>query len=100
VDASIHCVQLSKGGRKGWRLPTIQDLASLIDPTQSNPVLPSGHPFSNVRSAVYWSATSFAGDTAGAWRVDFFGGFVGGADKSIDGVLAWCVRGGPGVDPQ
>ena len=98
--ASIHCVQLSNGGRKGWRLPSIEDLASLIDPTQINPSLPSGHPFSNVLGTVYWSATTRAVNTAGAWRVDFYTAVVGFDDKTIGNERAWCVRGGQGVDPQ
>ncbi len=97
-DASIRCAQLDLGGRKGWRLPTIQDLASLIDSTVGS--LPAGHPFT-VQSSFYWSATTFAGNTAVAWDVIFSGGFVGTSSKSGgSNGLAWCVRSGPGVDPQ
>jgi hypothetical protein len=100
--ASGHCAGLSKGGRKGWRLPTIQDLASLIDPTQSNFTLPPGHPFSNVlTSDDYWSASTRADDARIAWVVFFADGSVFGNFKSgIFPSLAWCARGGPGVDPQ
>ena len=100
--ASSHCVGLSKGGRKGWRLPTIQDLASLIDPTQSNFTLPPGHPFSNVlTSSDYWSASTWVGSASQALVVNFNDGSVFGNFKSgIFPSLAWCVRGGPGVDPQ
>jgi len=96
---SSHCVRLSKGGRKGWRLPTIQDLASLIDPTQTNPSLPSGHPFA-VQSSYYWSASSFANLANDVWVVDFGNGSVVNGGKVNAIVYAWCVRGGPGVDPQ
>jgi hypothetical protein len=99
-NASIHCVQLNLGGRKGWRLPTIQDLASLIDPNQSNPALPSGHPFT-VLSSFFWSATSSAPGTTGAWGVNFSNGDVLNIfDKAADILRTWCVRGGQGVDPQ
>ena len=100
-DAQTHCNQLNVGNRKGWRLPTIQELASLVDPTQSNPALPAGHPFSNVLSFVpYWSATTGATDASRAWVVLFGSGdVVSGFPKSLTG-LAWCVRGGQGVDPQ
>src|SRR5262249_44050324 len=32
------------GNRLGWRLPSVEELASLVDRTQSNPALPPGHP--------------------------------------------------------
>ncbi|MBF0568846.1 MAG: DUF1566 domain-containing protein [Nitrospirae bacterium] len=44
-----------------WRLPNIRELRSLVDYSQSNPALPSGHPFTNVQSGAsgyYWSSTS------------------------------------------
>ena len=33
------------GGRLGWRFPSVIELASLVDPSQSNPNLPSCHHF-------------------------------------------------------
>jgi hypothetical protein len=77
-------------------------LASLVDQTQSSPALPSGHPFSNVQSILYWSATTDASDTSKAWGVGFTNGGVGSADKSDVNNMkhVWCVRGGQGVDPQ
>jgi hypothetical protein len=98
THASIQCAQLSKGGRIGWRLPTMQDLASLVDPKQANPALPSGHPFGNVQSA-YWSATTFSADASTAWDVFFGLGGVALLSKSSS-LPAWCVRGGQGPDAQ
>ncbi len=100
-NAQIQCNRKTVGKRKGWRLSTIQELASLIDPTQSNPTLPAGHPFSNVQS-LYWSATTFAANASIAWFVGFVDGDVNGFDKAITATtfFAWCVRGGQGVDPQ
>ncbi len=97
--AQLHCNQLTVGNRKGWRLPTLQELASLIDPTQFNPVLPNGHPFTNVQSSFYWSATTFADVTPAAWIVRFLVGGVDAFGKSSY-AFVWCVRGGQGVDPQ
>src|SRR5947208_11386244 len=54
-EAHDQCNGMALGGRKGWRLPTIQELASLVDPGQSDPALPGpsgaggGHPFINVQ---------------------------------------------------
>ena len=35
------------------------ELTSLIDPSNANPTLPTGHPFTNVQSAHYCSLTSW-----------------------------------------
>jgi len=43
-DACDYCYNLALGGRKGWRLPTVEELSSLVDPLKSNPSLPDGHP--------------------------------------------------------
>jgi len=109
VFAQDFCNTRNVGNRLGWRLPTVQELASLVDPTQvdpSLPALPAGHPFSNVQSDLYWSATtaSFFGGTGDAWVVCFIDGdlcssFVVIKAKNIP-LLVWCVRGGQGVNPQ
>ena len=99
LASAVHCINgVTVGGTKGWRLPSVAELASLVDPTQSNPALPTGHPFSNVQSTFYWSATTLAVDPPLAWIVVFFNGVVGnGAGKNGPG-LAWCVRGGMNAD--
>jgi hypothetical protein len=100
-NAQFHCINLNAGGRTGWRLPTIQELLSLVDRSVSpGPTLPSGHPFGNVQSSVYWSAATFAGFASGAWVVNFGFGNVGNGFDKGDSYFAWCVRGGQGVDPQ
>ena len=105
-NAQKWCNQLKLGNRMGWHLPTIQELASLVDPSQSNPALPAGNPFIDVNSSDYWSATTVATDTSFAWFVYF------GVSAAMDHVFSnrdktdsthnfvWCVRGGQGVDPQ
>ncbi len=105
-DAQTHCNNLSTGGRFGWRLPTVQELTSLLDPNgYAFPILPAGNPFSNVQLG-YWSATTYASDTSAAWTVNFnlesanFTTQMHQQDKSVNGAGAWCVRGGHGVDPQ
>ena len=50
-SASYVCHISTTGGRRGWRLPTLQELQSLLDPNKTDLSLPSGHPFSNVQSA-------------------------------------------------
>lgn len=97
-NAQFQCNRSATGGRLGWRLPTLQELASLVDPSVSpGPTLPAGHPFTTVQSAVYWSATTFAASFA--WAVVFYNGGVSVVDRSLN-VFVWCVRGGQGVDSQ
>ena len=92
------CIDKNVGGRKGWRLPAVAELASLIDPSVAvpGPTLPVGHPFVNVQSAGYWSATTLAESPTFAWGVDFGNGGVGTFIKTSGSGLgrAWCVRGG------
>jgi hypothetical protein len=98
-NARVLCTSRATGDRKGWRLPSMPELASLVDPTVATPgpTLPPGHPFTNVQSANYWSATTRAGTLARAWNVDFSSGIVGNDDKT-DAYNIWCVRGGMNAD--
>jgi uncharacterized protein DUF1566 len=112
LGAQSQCNGLSKANRKGWRLPTLQELASLVDPSVASPgpMLPAGHPFQNVQSCVqlpdgfscsgYWTATTSAADTTIAVTFAFWDGNAYTDFKSSPMNSAWCVRGGQGVDPQ
>jgi hypothetical protein len=99
--AQTHCNALGLGNRLGWRLPTLQELASLVDPTVAppGPTLPAGHPFTNVQSNDYWSANIDASGGGGAWAVGFDHGGVS-IDTEGFNTFVWCVRGGKGVDAQ
>ncbi len=93
TDARALCADKDVGGRKGWRLPSISELASLVDPsTRSGPALPLGHPFANVLTDVYWSATSVTDNPKHAWLVFFDTGKATFAFKTIT-FHVWCVRG-------
>jgi hypothetical protein len=98
-DALSHCYQLEVGGRKGWRVPSIEELASLVDTPQGSPTtpaLPAGHPF-NVPPTVHWSSTTNASDASRAWAVGFASGNVFNPLKTASREV-WCVRGGQGID--
>jgi hypothetical protein len=95
------CNSFQIAGRAGWRLPTLQELQSLLDTNASTPLkLPAGHPFSGIVAAAYWSATAEVQNPGtNAWRVNFGSGSSSYGDQS-DFLGAWCVRGGQGVDRQ
>jgi len=89
------------GNRWGWRTPSVQELASLIDSTNGN-MLPPGNPFLGVSTGdSYWSATTNASNSGFAWAVGFGGGGLPVfADIKTQFHLIWCVRGGSGPDVQ
>jgi len=97
--ASIVCASKKVGGRVGWRLAVIQEIASLMDPTvpSPGPTLPAGHPFQNVQSNSYWAATSLS--ATAAWWANFTNSTPQFGDKTANNYY-WCVRGGPGLDVQ
>lgn len=94
------CIEKNVGGQKGWRLPSLQELTSLVDPSMAPPglALPPGHPFLTVQSTVYWSATRVDEDARGSWAVHF--GLGGGATfiNWAHSVQSWCVRDGMNTD--
>jgi hypothetical protein len=98
-DAHIACNFKKLGNRMGWRLPTIQELSSLVDPSAvSVSKLPPGNPFAiDPGRTFYWSATSHVNDTA--WVVSFRLPLVEVLPQ-VSTNHAWCVRGGQGVNPQ
>ena len=95
VATHSSCADHAIGGRKGWRLPSQIELASLVDPSVGapGPTLPAGHPFTNVQSDHYWSATTVADSSDFARVVSFQNGGVTGQNKTVSSNLAWCVRG-------
>ena len=108
AQAHNHCVLSLVGNRRGWRLPTVQELASLTENPGPVPAfLPAGHPFGNIQTAdlthLYWSATTVLSDSSRAWTQSFAnvgsGSHLFFSTKS-DSNHAWCVRGGQGLDAQ
>jgi Protein of unknown function (DUF1566) len=98
--AVVYSTTRVVAGRKGWRLPAIEELLSLVDPNVTNPTLPAGHPFVNLMlDYFYWSMTQgipLPNDPHLVWGYNF-----GNADTSSIVVAqaqcyAWLVRGGYG----
>ncbi|HSE57722.1 MAG TPA: DUF1566 domain-containing protein [Nitrospiraceae bacterium] len=94
-SASVErCLTKDVGGQKGWRAPSVDELKTLIDTSQHDPALPAGHPFSNIKSEIYWTATPHPTDDIVAWQVSFFSGEPVTDQKSGTRRL-WCVLGEP-----
>lgn len=90
LAAVNYCTQKIVGNRGGWRLPTVDELASLVDySTTALPRLSPGHPFTGV-TGDYWSANEY--DATTAWRVPFYYGSLNSPQLKTSIYDAWCVR--------
>jgi len=94
------CQDIEIGGQKGWRLPTRDELISLLDTSQSYPALPEGHPFlemSNIPQGgpesgrTYWTSTEYGSDNKSAWIIHLKVGKVLDSLKFFDFKI-WPVR--------
>jgi hypothetical protein len=103
LDANTTCRELKLANRTGWRLPTVEELSSLIDPRLINPALPTGHPFIGVQFGqgvwAYWTSTNYENPSAAAWFVNLGNGGAalaakGGNPQPLG--FVWPVRGGRG----
>lgn len=89
-----RCATKTVGGQSGWRGPSVDELKTLIDTSQHDPALPEGHPFSNIKSEIYWTATPDPKDDIVAWQVSFFSGEPVTDQKSGTRRM-WCVLDAP-----
>jgi hypothetical protein len=94
------CFQRITGGRRGWRVPTAEQLLSLQNPATHT--LPAGHPFSANSTGVFWTATTSAADPAWAAAIGFVGdpsnSYIVRQKSTNSSFQGWCVRGGQGFD--
>ena len=100
-SALYLCSNLKTGNRMGWKLPTIQELTSLVEPGTTGG-LPVGHPFMNVvNNSIFWSATANAADGSSARGFFFISDFSFVVTfAKFQQLSIWCVRSGQGVDAQ
>jgi len=102
AGAVSHCATLQLGGYKGWALPMREQLASLLDVNSilclgGGLCLPDGHPFQNIHSAGYWTASTTSGTPTFGWLVNFSFGSALVMKLDTKG-LAWCVRTGQSTE--
>lgn len=90
-DAKAHCQNLSLGGYEDWRLPTIQELQSIVDIGKKEPTIKRR--FNNVTSSSYWSSSEYVSDAKYAWVVYFGLGVTYSDAKANEGSVR-CVRAG------
>ena len=85
---------LRVAGYSDWRLPTKDELAAFAKQAGGRPAKYfNSNGFTNVQARNYWSASTYAGGTTGAWFVYMDGGYVY-YDGKDNGFYVWPVRGG------
>lgn len=91
-EAQDYCDTLQYAGHTDWRLPSVRELASLLDFGCSDPAVDPGM-WPETPSYFFWSSTTTDGGTT-FWHVEFGQGSTGREDPDWWG-YARCVR-GPG----
>lgn len=91
-SARFQCINKNVGNMRGWRLPSVVELTSLMDPSLLAPYVPAPT-FAGVQANPYWTATGIdTGVNSQKWSVNFADGLAGTSSKGTS-LLVWCVRG-------
>jgi hypothetical protein len=93
--AMAFCASLKLAGLEGWRLPTIKELFTLVDPsvdmaTASFAIDRSA--FAYTYANVYWSSTLAPGSPQTAWALRYDGTNYPFDTQSSDSFGVRCVR--------
>jgi len=68
-DAIEYCDKLILNKMKHWRLPTFNELLSIVDYRHVNPAI---NPiFEYINEGTYWTSIDFSGTASRAWTIDF-----------------------------
>ena len=90
--AATYCSNLVLGGYEDWRLPTMDELISIVDKSKSNPAIDVSY-FKNVVSDYYWSSSTAVSYERDAWSIYFYGSSDYWNPKSWSSYVR-CVRDG------
>jgi len=83
------------GGHADWRLPTIKELAYLVNNSIAYPgPTIDANSFSDTRSSFYWSSSTLADNIYSAWGMSFDYGYDDNYGKNVHACVR-AVRGGP-----
>lgn len=103
--ADTHCKNLDFAGSTSWRLPTVQELQTIVDHSRHHPAIdrmwfPEPEPSRDVDVPGYWSSTVYfprrnsAPADRAAWSVSFRVGYATNKSIESDGRVR-CVHDWP-----
>jgi len=81
-EAQAYCKYFQSGKYKGFRLPTLQELLTIVDYKRYKPAILKG--FLYVDNTSYWTTTPFADDDSEVWTVNFEKGSTSTKAKYYD----------------
>jgi hypothetical protein len=90
-DAVASCQSLTLAGHADWRLPSLIELVSIVDPSIFSPSINAAAFPSTPRDAAFWSSTSSPSAPGNAFSVFFvFGNAISSAQSTLNHTR--CVR--------
>jgi len=104
-EASDQCSALNAANAgegyaalKTWRLPTIQELSTLLNSGNSAPTIDTAN-FPTTSAQPYWTQMPVFGSSTLGWIVDFFNGYPGSLALTSSGRVRCVAGGAPGYIP-
>jgi hypothetical protein len=94
-NAEAHCKALRLGGFSDWRLPTLDELQTIVDRSRYSPAIDTN--VFNTNAGWTWTSDEYKGNpgpSGSVWIVGFYGGLVGSYDRG-DSAFARAVRAVP-----
>jgi hypothetical protein len=88
--AQNYCATLTLAGDSDWRLPSIEELISIVDLGASGSKIDPTY-FPGTPSGVFWSSTPLGTSVFSAWYINFSGGLPTAYDVSMPYNVR-CVR--------